>query len=94
MRPLTPFMTFGLCKDSPGFVGAGGDAAEQGTPAEEKSVLQALQDLGTHFRRDGDAQPAAAAGGTAAGAGEADAPEPPRQRIGRVILVASPCALV
>ena len=80
--------------DSPGFVGAGGDAAEQGTPAEEKSVLQALQDLGSHFGRDGNAQPAEAAGATAAGAEEADFPELPRQRIGKVILVAIPCALV
>lgn len=63
---------------------AGSADAADGQPPEEKSVLQALQDLGSHFGREGSfgAAPAAAAA-PAADAGD-DGPEPPRQRIGKV----------
>jgi hypothetical protein len=62
---------------------AGSAAAPPGQPPEEKSVLQALQDLGSHFGREGSfgAAPAAAAAPAADGGSDA---EPPRPRIGKV----------
>ena len=65
------------------FCCAGSAATPPGQPPEEKSVLQALQDLGSHFGREGSfgAAPAAAAAPTADGGSEA---EPPRPRIGKV----------
>lgn len=69
----------------------GGEAAAEGAPAEEKSVLEALQDLHSHFGHDGAGPQAvgtpAPTAAAAAPGGDADgeeAPEPPRQRIGKV----------
>lgn len=45
-------------------------------------MLQALQDLGSHFGREAGLSGDAAAAAPAAAPGE-DAPEPPRQRIGK-----------
>ena len=70
------------------FCCAGSAATPPGQPPEEKSVLQALQDLGSHFGREGSfgAAPAAAAAPTADA--EPDL-EPPRPRIGKVQYVTS-----
>ncbi len=70
---------------------AGGEAAA-GQVAEEKSVLEALQDLGSHFGSGGNLAAAADAADAAMAevAPPEDGPEPQRQRIGKVAPFTTP----
>ena len=70
----------------------------RGQPPEEKSVLQALQDLGSHFGREGSFGTAAAAAAAAPTADAGSDADPPRPRIGKVrgfrlMLSRAACAL-